>query len=244
MLIKLTSRLLALTVTVGWLPVIASASVVVESSFRATWALAGTSDTGGGLDTDSSSAIGPLTLSSSMGPTEFTVESSVTMVSCSSALGISGSISLSQRGLDDGYSGYLDRFVAYGSVSHTMTFVVDVPTPYRMEVVTLSSTWEVQPIYGLAIAAGVATSLDDGSTVVLHQVVPPVIGASCTEGILQPGRYTGLFFFSSAYFGPNAFDLSTASLAYSLTIPTPSASIVLAVAGFACARRRSRTRTA
>jgi hypothetical protein len=67
----------------------AHASVIVESSRRTTWALAGTTDDGGGIDTDTSTALGPLGLTSSMGPTDFFfVESSVSLVSSSTASGI------------------------------------------------------------------------------------------------------------------------------------------------------------
>jgi hypothetical protein len=238
MLISRSARLLALSLAAGTLTAAAHASVVLESSRRTTWAVAGTPGDGGGVDTDTSLAIGPLTLTSSMGPTDFTVQSTVTMISSSSALGMSGSVSLSQRGLDDSYSGYLDRFVATVWVDHVMTFVVDVPTPYRLEVSTLSSTWEVPPIYGLAIAAGSWNSLDDSGISFVDAVSQPVSGAAVSQGVLAPGRYTAFYRFTSAYFGPNTFDLSTASLAYSLTIPAPSAGAVLALVGTIAARRR------
>ncbi len=216
----------------------AHASVIVESSTRTTWAVAGTQDTGGGVDTDTSLAIGPLTLTSGMGPTDFFAESSVTMVSDSSTLGISGFLNLSQRGLDEGYLGYLDRFVAAVWVDHIMTFIVDIPTPYRMEVSTLSSTWEVPPIYGLAIAAGAWNSLDDSGISFVDAVAQPVSGTSVGAGVLAPGRYTAFYRFTSAYFGPNTFDLSTASLSYSLTIPAPGSAMLLPLGVAMAARRR------
>lgn len=218
----------------------AHASVMVESSRRTTWALAGTTDDGGGIDTDTSTALGPLVLTSSMGPTDFFVESSVSLVSSSTASGISGTINLAQRGLDDSYNGMMDRYLAWVWVDHVMTFVLDMPTPYRMEVSTLSSTWGVPPIYGLAIAPGAWNSPDDGGISFVDAVAQPVSGTSVGAGVLAPGRYTAFYRFTSASFGPNTFDLSTASLAYSLTIPAPGAGVMLALAGtIAAGRRRS-----
>lgn len=241
MLINLTSRILTLGVATGTLAAAAHASVIVESSRRTTLALAGTPKDGGGVDTDTSTALGPLTLSSNMGPTRLGIFASITHQSVSSPAGIAGTVNLSQIGFED-TNGVFLWGVAHGSASHAMTFVLETPTPFRMTMRTVSSTWELPQIYGLAIAAGVATSFDGGSTVVLHQVYQPVSGTSVAEGLLPPGRYTALFYFTSAAFGPNTLDLSTASLAYSLTIPAPSAGALLAVAGVACARRRSRTR--
>lgn len=230
---------LALAAAGGSFATSAHASVIVESSRRTTWALAGTTADGGGIDTDTSTALGPLVLTSSMGPTDFFVESSVSLASSSTASGFSGTIDLAQRGLDDSYYGIVDRYLAAVWVDHVMTFVVDAATPYRMEVSTLSSTWEVPPIYGLAIAAGAWNSLDEGGISFVDAAFQPISGTAVSQGVLAPGRYTVFYRFTSAYFGPNTFDLSTASLAYSLTIPAPSAGVMLALAvGVAVRRRR------
>lgn len=239
MLITLFSRGLTLGLAAGALATAAHASVVVESSRRTTLALAGIPEDGGGLDTDSSTATGPLTLGSAMGPTQFNIEASVQLTSNASASGISGVIDLRQRGFDDSYSGSIsDRWLAWVWVDQVMTFVVDTPTSYRMEVSTLSSTWEVPPIYGLAIAAGAWNSLDDSGISFVDAAFQPVSGTAVSQGVLAPGRYTAFYRFTSAYFGPNTFDLSTASLAYRLTIPAPSAGALLALAGTIAARRR------
>jgi hypothetical protein len=239
MLINRSARLLTLSLAAGTLTTAAQASVVVESSRRTTLALAGIPEDGGGVDTDTSTATGPLTLGSAMGPTQFNIEASVQLTSNSSVSGISGVIDLRQRGFDDSYYGLIsDRWLAWVWVDHVMTFVVDTPTSYRMEVSSLSSTWEVPPIYGLAIAAGSWNSLDDSGISFVDAVSQPISGAAVSQGVLAPGRYTAFYRFTSAYFGPNTFDLSTASLAYSLTIPAPSAGAVLALVGTIAARRR------
>lgn len=238
MLIRMHPCVLALATAAGSFETSAHALVIVESSRRTTWALAGTTNDGGGVDTDTSTALGPLVLTSSMGPTDFLVESSVSLTSSSTASGINGTIDLAQRGLDDSYYGIADRYLAWVWVDHVMTFVVDTPTPYRMEVSTLSSTWEVPPIYGLAIASGAWNSLDEGGIPFIATVEQPVSGTSVATGVLAPGRYTVFYRFTSAYFGPNTFDLSTASLSYSLTIPAPGVATLLAFGGAIAARRR------
>ncbi|MDX2148093.1 MAG: hypothetical protein SFZ23_11280 [Planctomycetota bacterium] len=238
MLSNTLPKALVLIASLGTLAANTDASVIVESSRRTTWAIAGTRDTGGGVDTDTSSALGPVTLSSSMGPTEFVVESSVTMASSSSSLGISGSVDLSQRGLDDSYFGFLDRYIAAVWVDHVMTFVIDEPTPYRMEVRTASSSWELAPIYGLILAAGAWNSLDDDGLSYFDAVFQPVSGLAVTEGVLLPGRYTTFYRFTSAYFGPNTFDLSNAALDYRLTVPSPGAGATFALGVLAGVRRR------
>lgn len=238
MLIRVHLCVLALATAAGSFETSVHASVIVESSRRTTWAAAGTTNDGGGVDTDTSTTLGPLVLTSSMGPTDFLVESSVSLASSSTASGISGTINLAQRGLDDSYAGFVDRYLAWVWVDHVMTFVVDTPTTYRMEVSTLSSTWEVPPIYGLAIAPGAWNSLDEGGISFIAAVEQPVSGTSVATGVLAPGRYTAFYRFTSAYFGPNTFDLSTTSLTYSLTIPAPGSAMLLAFGGAIAARRR------
>jgi uncharacterized protein (TIGR03382 family) len=219
----------------------ANASIVVESSRRTTWALAGTADDGGGLDTVTSTALGPLSLTSRMGPTDFFVEAGVVLDSLSNAGGMSGTVNLTQRGFDDLHYGVVpDRYLAWIWVDHVMTFTVDRPTAYVMQVGTASSTWEVPPIYGLAIAAGAWRSLEDDGLSFLDAAEQPATGVSSRAGVLTPGRYTAFYRFTSAYFGPNSFDLSTGSLSYSLTIPAPGAATLLAASGLAAMRRRRR----
>ncbi len=222
MLRRVNRFVLALATVNGSLSTSAPASVTIESSSRTTWAVAGTPDDGGGIDSDTSTTLGPLTLASSMGPTEFLVESSVSLESSSSASGISGAVTLAQVGYDE--SVIFSRYMAFVWVDHLLTFVVETPTPYRMQVSTLSSTWELPPIFGLGVAAGAVSSYDawqGGWVSLIDNVTPPTSGTNVSEGVLSPGQYTVLFGFTSAYFGPNTFDLSTASLTYSFAISAP-----------------------
>jgi hypothetical protein len=232
MLIRLDLCVLALATAAGSFETSAHASVIVETARRTVVAYAG-----GQSETRHHIGVGAVTHDASAEYSERGVLASVTHHSVISNSGMSGAASLSQRGLDE-LSAPTVSYMGIVWIDNVMTFVVDSPTPYTMEVSTLSSTWDVVPLYGLIIAAGAWSSPDDGGISYVDLVVQPTSGTAVSQGVLAPGRYTAFYRFTTAYFGPNTVDLSTASLSYSLTIPAPGSAMLLAFGGVIAARRR------
>lgn len=215
----------------------AHGSVTVESSNRRTLAAVDVSESGALVDSDSSGAVGDLLLQSSIVSPEWHNFAEVTLNSSSSAAGMTGVADLAQTGFDP-FSTPFSRFTAVSRVDHVMTFFLDEATAYRMSVGTVASTWDVPSIYGLAIAQGAWTSLDDDGLTLLDSVAQPLSGTAAREGVLAPGRYTAFYRFTTEFFGPNTLDLSTASLTYSLSIPAPGGAASLLPVGLLAARRR------
>lgn len=232
MLTDRTARILSFGLAAAALAPAAHASVIVETARRTVVAYAG-----GQSETRHHIGVGAVTQDASAEYPERGVLASVTHHSVISNSGMSGAASLAQRGLDE-LSAPTESYMGIVWIDNVMTFVVDSPTPYTMEVSTLSSTWDVVPLYGLIIAAGAWSSPDDGGISYVDLVVQPTSGTAVSQGVLAPGRYTAFYRFTTAYFGPNTFDLSTASLSYSLTIPAPGAGLLLAASGMIAVRRR------
>lgn len=214
---------------------LASAGVVVESSYRSTYAFI--TDYNVGIQTDhrESVALGPLTLRSTVGPTIHTIFADITLDSSSSELGMSGNVNLAQRGLD---TAYMSPLIAWTQTDHVMTFTVDTPTPYRMEITTHSSTWNWPPLYGLSIARGVWISLEDPGISFLDSVAQPPAGTEAREGVLLPDQYTAFYRYTTANFGPGTFELTTASHSYNLAVPSPGPIALAAPGAWLAARRR------
>lgn len=233
MLSRFNLCVLALAAAAGSSASSAHALVSIETSRRTITAYAS-----GQSDTRSSPDLGAVTLEASAQSPEWDTSAAVTHHSVLMPTEMSGTVSLAQRGLDEIYAPS-ERYIAWVSIDNVMTFNVDAPTPYAMELRTISSTWDIPPIYGLIIASGAWNYPDDGGiTHYVDGVSPPHSGSIASQGVLAPGRYTAFFRFTTAFFGPNTYDLSAAALSYSLTIPAPASAPLLAFAGAIAARRR------